>query len=71
MYRWDMEEWYESVIFCSGPAGEGPLCLQDPPPRDGGTAEEVQRQEEAQGLVHARTHARTPNYYTRTHTHSK
>lgn len=30
-------------------AGEGPVRLQDPPARNGGAAEEVQRQEEAKG----------------------
>lgn len=31
-------------------AGERSLLVQDPPARDGGTAEEVQRSEEAEGI---------------------
>lgn len=33
-------------------AGEGQVCVQDPPARNSGAAEEVQRQEEAEGQHH-------------------
>lgn len=36
-------------VGCLFSAGEGPLRLQNPPAGDGGAAEEVQRQAEAEG----------------------
>ena len=48
------------IVFCLLDfSGEGPVCLQNPPARDCGTAEEVQLQEEAQGL--------RPHTFTRSH----
>lgn len=46
LHRHDVRELMCRVCVC---AGEGQVRLQDPPARNGGTAEEVQRQEEAEG----------------------
>lgn len=42
--------WVEFVSCCACCAGERSLLLQDPPARDGGAAEEVQRSEETEGI---------------------